>query len=42
MHGHTHSSFDYVVPGTSTRIACNPMGYDDENPGFDSDMVVEV
>lgn len=42
VHGHTHASFDYVVPGTSTRIVCNPMGYDDENPGFDIGLVVEV
>lgn len=27
IHGHTHSSFDYVVPGTRTRVVCNPRGY---------------
>ncbi|CDZ39060.1 Metallophosphoesterase [Neorhizobium galegae bv. officinalis] len=27
IHGHTHSSFDYVVPGTQTRVICNPRGY---------------
>lgn len=27
IHGHTHSSFDYVVPGTKTRVVCNPRGY---------------
>lgn len=27
IHGHTHSSFDYVVPGTTTRVVCNPRGY---------------
>jgi Icc-related predicted phosphoesterase len=42
VHGHTHSSFDYVVPGTKTRVTCNPRGYDDENPAFDLNMVVEV
>jgi Icc-related predicted phosphoesterase len=42
VHGHTHSSFDYVVPGEATRVICNPMGYDDENPGFDINMVVEM
>jgi hypothetical protein len=25
IHGHTHSSFDYVVAGT--RVVCNPRGY---------------
>lgn len=42
VHGHTHSSFDYVVPGTKTRVVCNPLGYDDENPRFDINMVIEV
>jgi Icc-related predicted phosphoesterase len=42
VHGHTHSSFDYVVPGTKTRVVCNPMGYDDENPSFDVGLVVEL
>lgn len=42
VHGHTHSSFDYFVPGTKTRVVCNPMGYDHENPSFDINMVVEV
>lgn len=42
VHGHTHASFDYVVPGTKTRVVCNPMGYDDGNPRFDIDLVVEV
>lgn len=42
VHGHTHASFDYVVPGTKTRVVCNPMGYDDENPRFDINMVVDV
>lgn len=27
VHGHTHSSFDYVVPGAKTRVVCNPRGY---------------
>lgn len=42
IHGHTHASFDYVVPGTKTRVVCNPLGYGDENPAFDISMVVEV
>lgn len=27
IHGHTHTGFDYVVPGTKTRVVCNPRGY---------------
>ncbi|UIJ79110.1 metallophosphoesterase [Rhizobium leguminosarum] len=27
FHGHTHTSFDYVAPGTQTRVICNPRGY---------------
>lgn len=27
IHGHTHTSFDYLVPGTRTRVVCNPRGY---------------
>ncbi len=40
VHGHTHTSFDYVV-GT-TRIVCNPKGYGHENREFDPLLVVEV
>jgi Icc-related predicted phosphoesterase len=40
VHGHTHTSFDYLV-GT-TRIICNPAGYGAENPAFDAALVVEV
>jgi hypothetical protein len=41
-HGHTHHAFDYMI-GT-TRIVCNPRGYDghEDNTGFDSAMVIEV
>ena len=42
VHGHTHASFDYVVPGTKTRVVCNPRGYGDENPEFDVGKVVEI
>lgn len=52
VHGHTHSSFDYVVPGTRTRVVCNPHGYvrsefgrmrfAPENTAFDPEKVVEV
>ena len=41
-HGHVHQNQDYTI-GT-TRIVCNPRGYDDfePNPGFDSQLVIEV
>jgi predicted phosphodiesterase len=41
-HGHTHRSCDYVI-GT-TRVLCNPRGYDDFalNPRFDPRLTVEV
>jgi Icc-related predicted phosphoesterase len=50
VHGHTHSSFDYVVPGTGTRVVCNPrgyvrrwnMGYEVENMMFERYKVIEV
>jgi Icc-related predicted phosphoesterase len=50
MHGHTHSTFDYVVPGTKTRVVCNPrgyvrrwnMGYQVENMMFERYKVIEV
>ncbi|WP_348647882.1 metallophosphoesterase [Rhizobium sp. WYCCWR 11146] len=51
VHGHTHSSFDYVVPGTRTRVVCNPLGYVEggymgnrryENTEFDRSMIVEI
>jgi len=42
IHGHTHSSFDYVTNGT--RIVCNPRGYlpMQPNPAFDPKCVVEM
>ncbi len=44
IHGHTHDSFDHCVNGT--RVVCNPRGYArggvNENPGFDSNFIVEV
>jgi Icc-related predicted phosphoesterase len=41
-HGHTHSAFDYEI-GT-TRIVCNPRGYDghEYDTGFDPAKVIEV
>lgn len=41
IHGHTHSSFDYVLP-TGCRVVCNPRGYGRENAEFDSRLVVEL
>ncbi len=40
VHGHVHTSFDYLVG--ATRIICNPHGYGHENPAFDPALVVEV
>jgi Icc-related predicted phosphoesterase len=40
LHGHTHDSCGYQVG--STRIVCNPRGYEDENPKFDPALVVKV
>ncbi len=41
IHGHTHCSFDYVLP-TGCRVVCNPRGYGRENRGFQPGMVVEI
>ncbi len=41
MHGHSHSSCDYVHG--STRVVCNPKGYNaKENPQFDPQLLIEV
>jgi len=45
IHGHTHSSHDYLVAGS--RVVCNPRGYPMrrggfENPRFDPARVVEA
>ena len=44
IHGHTHTSFDYIAKGT--RVICNPRGYifrgQAENPAFNPELVVEV
>jgi len=45
IHGHTHSSHDYLAAGC--RVVCNPRGYpmrdgDFENPRFDPLRVVRV
>ena len=46
VHGHTHTTFDYVCNGT--RVVCNPRGYVGrrrhtlENPQFAWDKIVEI
>jgi Icc-related predicted phosphoesterase len=47
IHGHTHTSFDYVAH--STRVVCNPRGYaersrpdDPENADFEGGLVVDL
>lgn len=43
-HGHTHRNVDLFVPGTKTRILCNPRGYHgyEINPGFDGAFSFEL
>lgn len=42
VHGHTHSSADYVMG--RTRVICNPRGYvgHELNPNFNVDLMVEL
>jgi Icc-related predicted phosphoesterase len=44
IHGHTHTSFDYIAKGT--RVICNPRGYilrgKAENPTFNPELVIKV
>lgn len=40
VHGHTHDSCDYKLG--STRVVCNPRGYEDENAKFDPALIVQV
>jgi Icc-related predicted phosphoesterase len=42
IHGHTHTSVDVKIG--ATRILCNPFGYaaHEENPSFDSRLIVEI
>jgi Icc-related predicted phosphoesterase len=50
VHGHTHTSFDYMAPGTKTRVICNPRGYvkelgwatEVENPAYEPFKVVDI
>lgn len=45
IHGHTHSSFDYIEEGT--RVICNPRGYSkiynlSENLNFNKNLFIEI
>ena len=47
VHGHTHTSCDYVAG--ATRVVCNPRGYGPvrsggriENPEFDAELALEI
>ena len=42
VHGHIHTSSDYLIG--RTRVVCNPRGYhpSDLNAGFDPELVVEL
>lgn len=47
IHGHLHCPHDYVVShdgGTSTRVVCNPRGYERlrEPEGYQSMLVIEI
>ena len=41
-HGHTHDVFDYTIG--STRIVCNPRGYEGYEPdsGWDPNLIIDV
>jgi DNA repair exonuclease SbcCD nuclease subunit len=39
-HGHMHNCSDYHI-GT-TRVVCNPRGYNDENRDFNPDLILEI
>jgi Icc-related predicted phosphoesterase len=39
-HGHMHQNFDYMIG--DTRIVCNPRGYNNENPSFDPNLILEI
>lgn len=42
IHGHTHTSFDYITG--KTRVVCNPFGYQSyqENTKFKFDKIIEI
>lgn len=39
-HGHVHSNFDYMIG--STRVVCNPRGYNDENRNYKPSQILEI
>jgi calcineurin-like phosphoesterase family protein len=41
IHGHTHCSFDYVLP-TGCRVVCNPRGYGSENRSFNPKLTINI
>ena len=43
LHGHTHSSIDYIAMGSNTRVVCNPFGYGfgAENPAYVETLILE-
>lgn len=45
IHGHTHDSLRYKVPG-GPEVICNPKGYSNaygsENSGFQDDLIIEI
>jgi Icc-related predicted phosphoesterase len=41
IHGHTHTSFDYMIG--NTRVICNPQGYlSDPNHSFIKELIIDV
>jgi Icc-related predicted phosphoesterase len=40
IHGHTHTSFDYMIG--DTRVVANPHGYPGENEEFNPSVIVEI
>lgn len=42
IHGHTHTSMDYMLGGT--RVVCNPFGYArvEENKSFNEQLIIDI
>ena len=40
IHGHMHNVFSYNIE--KTLVICNPKGYPNENPQFNSDLILEM
>jgi Icc-related predicted phosphoesterase len=40
IHGHCHQNSDYYIG--KTRVLCNPKGYNNENPDFIDEYVIEL